>query len=58
MIYVTHSLDEVTRLASDLILLKNGHVAAQGRVFDLLPDPGIRRSAGRAAARRRVPARR
>ncbi|HEY2071250.1 MAG TPA: molybdenum ABC transporter ATP-binding protein [Rhizomicrobium sp.] len=38
MIYVTHSLDEVTRLADDLILLKDGRVAAKGRVFDLLPD--------------------
>ncbi len=38
MIYVTHSLDEVMRLADDLILLKDGSVAAQGRVFDLLPD--------------------
>jgi molybdate transport system ATP-binding protein len=38
MIYVTHSLDEVMRLADDLILLKDGRVAAQGRVFDLLPD--------------------
>jgi molybdate transport system ATP-binding protein len=37
MIYVTHSLDEVTRLASDLIVLKSGRVAAQGSVFDLLP---------------------
>jgi len=38
MIYVTHSLDEVMRLADDIILLKGGRVAAQGRVFDLLPD--------------------
>jgi molybdate transport system ATP-binding protein len=38
MIYVTHSLDEVMRLADDLILVKGGRVAAQGRVFDLLPD--------------------
>jgi molybdate transport system ATP-binding protein len=38
MIYVTHSLDEVTRLADHLIVLKEGRVAAQGAVFDLLPD--------------------
>jgi molybdate transport system ATP-binding protein len=38
MIYVTHSLDEVMRLADHLILLKQGRVAAEGRVFDLLPD--------------------
>lgn len=38
MIYVTHSLDEVTRLADHLIVLKQGHVAAQGSVFELLPS--------------------
>jgi molybdate transport system ATP-binding protein len=37
MIYVTHSLDEVTRLADNLIVLKQGRVAARGSVFDLLP---------------------
>jgi molybdate transport system ATP-binding protein len=38
MIYVTHSLDEVTRLADQMIVLKDGRVAEQGSVFDLLPD--------------------
>ena len=38
MVYVTHSLDEVTRLANRLIVLKQGCVAAQGSVFDLMPD--------------------
>lgn len=38
MIYVTHSLDEVTQLADRLIVLKQGHVAAQGSVFELLPS--------------------
>lgn len=38
MIYVTHSLDEVTRLADDLVFVKDGRVAAQGSVFVLLPD--------------------
>jgi molybdate transport system ATP-binding protein len=38
MIYVTHSLDEVMRLADALVLVKAGRVAAQGSVFDLLPD--------------------
>jgi len=46
MIYVTHSLDEVMRLADDLILLKDGRVAAQGRVFDLLPDLEFATAAG------------
>ncbi|MGD0142858.1 MAG: molybdenum ABC transporter ATP-binding protein [Rhizomicrobium sp.] len=38
MIYVTHSLEEVTRLADELVFVKEGRVAAQGSVFDLLPD--------------------
>jgi molybdate transport system ATP-binding protein len=38
MIYVTHSLDEVTRLANNIVLLKAGRVVARGSVFDLLPD--------------------
>ena len=38
MLYVTHSLDEVTRLADHLIVLRQGRVAAQGSVFDLLPE--------------------
>jgi molybdate transport system ATP-binding protein len=38
MIYVTHSLDEVMRLADGLVLVKAGRVVAQGSVFDLLPD--------------------
>lgn len=38
IIYVTHSLDEVARLADEIVLMKDGRVAAQGSVFDLLPD--------------------
>lgn len=38
MIYVTHSLEEVMRLADGLVLVKAGRVVAQGSVFDLLPD--------------------
>jgi molybdate transport system ATP-binding protein len=36
MLFVSHSLDEVSRLAHDVVVLKNGRVAAQGSVFDLL----------------------
>ena len=38
MIYVTHSLDEVTRLADELIFVKEGRVAAQGAVFDYFEE--------------------
>ncbi|HEY3639345.1 MAG TPA: molybdenum ABC transporter ATP-binding protein [Rhizomicrobium sp.] len=41
MIYVTHSVDEVARLADNMIVLDKGRVAAQGRVFDLLSDPEL-----------------
>lgn len=41
MIYVTHSTDEVARLADDLVVIDNGRVAAQGSVFDLLSDPQL-----------------
>jgi len=39
MIYVTHSVEEVSRLAEDLIVLHNGKIVASGSVFDLLCDP-------------------
>lgn len=39
MIYVTHSIDEVARLAENLVVLREGKVVASGSVFDLLSDP-------------------
>ena len=41
MIYVTHSVEEVVRLADNLIVLHNGMITAQGSVFDLLSDPSL-----------------
>jgi molybdate transport system ATP-binding protein len=41
MLYVSHSLDEVARLADDVILLNAGKVAAKGPVFDMLADLDI-----------------
>ncbi len=38
MIYVTHSVDEMARLADTVILLRAGRVVAQGPVFDVLAD--------------------
>ena len=36
VVYVTHALDEVTRLAEHLILIGNGSIQATGRLADLL----------------------
>jgi molybdate transport system ATP-binding protein len=41
MIYVTHSVDEVARLAENLIVLQDGKIAAQGSVFELLSEPAL-----------------
>ena len=38
MLYVSHSVEEVARLADEIVVLKDGCVAAQGSVFDLLTD--------------------
>jgi molybdate transport system ATP-binding protein len=36
MLYVSHAVDEIARLADQVVLLKDGRVAASGPVFDLL----------------------
>ena len=36
MIYVSHSVDEVARLADEIVVIRDGRVEAQGPVFDLL----------------------
>lgn len=36
MLYVSHALDEVARLADGIVVVKDGRVAAQGSVFDVL----------------------
>ncbi|MDE2133540.1 MAG: molybdenum ABC transporter ATP-binding protein [Alphaproteobacteria bacterium] len=38
MLYVSHSVEEVARLADEIVVLKEGRVAAQGAAFDLLTD--------------------
>jgi molybdate transport system ATP-binding protein len=36
ILYVSHSLEEVTRLADHMILMVNGRAAAQGAVYDVM----------------------
>ena len=38
MLYVSHSVEEVARLADEIVVLQDGRVKAQGSVFDLLTD--------------------
>jgi molybdate transport system ATP-binding protein len=36
MLYVSHALEEVARLADDVVVVRDGRVAAQGSVFEVL----------------------
>ena len=38
MLYVSHALDEVARLAQEIVILQEGRVARRGSVFDVLTD--------------------
>jgi molybdate transport system ATP-binding protein len=38
ILYVSHSIDEVSRLADNVIAIRDGAVVAQGSVFDMLAD--------------------
>ena len=38
MLYVSHQVEEVARLADEIVVIDNGRVKAQGPVFDLLTD--------------------
>lgn len=38
MLYVSHQVDEVARLADEIVVIEQGRVVAQGPVFDLLTD--------------------
>ena len=48
MLYVSHALDEVARLAHQIVVLKNGRVTRQGSVFDVLSDLELPQFAGSA----------
>ncbi|MFL5238481.1 MAG: molybdenum ABC transporter ATP-binding protein [Rhizomicrobium sp.] len=38
IVYVSHSLNEIARLADHLVIVKGGRVAASGALFDLITD--------------------
>lgn len=39
ILYVSHAVDEIARLADRLVLLQDGRVARQGPLFDVMADP-------------------
>ena len=39
ILYVSHAVDEITRLADTLVLLKDGRIPAQGALRDVMADP-------------------
>ena len=44
--YVSHSLEEVARLADHVVLLEKGRVKAEGSVFELLAGMGVEKPIG------------
>ena len=46
MLFVSHALDDVSRLADDIVVVKRGRVAVQGSVFDLLTALELSQLAG------------
>lgn len=41
ILYVSHAVDEIARLADHILVLQNGRIATQGTVFDVLSDPVV-----------------
>lgn len=50
LLYVSHALDEVARLAAHMVLLRDGRVLAQGRTEDLIVRLDLPLAQGDAAA--------
>jgi molybdate transport system ATP-binding protein len=46
VLYVTHSMEELTRLADHVVLLTNGQVSAQGSIAHVLSDSAFARELG------------
>lgn len=57
MVYVSHALDEVTRLADHIVLLAGGRTIAEGPVAEVLSRPDLRPHTGRFEAGAVIPAR-
>lgn len=41
ILYVSHAVDEIARLADRILVLQDGRIATQGTVFDVLSDPVV-----------------
>jgi molybdate transport system ATP-binding protein len=50
IVYVSHALDEVTRLAGAMVVISDGHVAAAGRVEDVMGRTDLYPHTGRHEA--------
>lgn len=50
MFYVTHSMDELVRLADHLLLVSDGKVVASGPLLELVADPRLQPMLGRFEA--------
>jgi molybdate transport system ATP-binding protein len=47
IVYVSHVIEEVTRLADRLVVISEGKVVASGPVADILSDPAVQAHGGR-----------
>jgi molybdate transport system ATP-binding protein len=48
MLYVSHAVEEVARLAQDIVMIESGRVVAEGSVFDVLTSLDFAQRAGTA----------
>lgn len=50
IIYVSHAMDEILRLADSLVLIRNGETVRSGKLEDILSDPEAVRDLGQRVA--------